>query len=621
MKKLCFLVLCILILQSSALLAASGVVSSNKMDITVKFGKNQENITCIQDAREPKQWYYVPNKPRLAEDKNGNPIFMIVSYQKNKKAGVDEDGGVLQAAVNLSLQADTLEQLKKEIGKSENIDYKKIKLAPLDMKSAKISVYAPGGEKMATAITAPALGPSFSNEAVPIQMTLTKLGVPVVEALVKGTGGLQVFFQFEYDALTPECSLKVTANWDQMFKHFSTQTKAVVKYSGWFYSGSAKTDISTARNELVKNSCIKIESIGGAALSDEQIDKYLEPLLEKINKAIFDLKEPEKVEPAKAADVDTGSGRFSGGVSFALKSEQERKKGSYVFDMSRRHNIVRTTMVGGIIGLGDYSKEVREAAILTVDPTYWKSAYYSLPNISKRLSGIDEITLAVNFLYKGKQAEGTEQQIAKWAPKVGWTDIDGNEVISLAFPLKYFYDKYSSKSASFADDITYKQSFEITYMEGNNTKIKKFADVLPAFTGDIPVSSPMVGVTYIELEADEDALTWARDTYEEEDYDGIKSDLSKIGVSLTTAGPTNKGTATLTPKNPYASFWFNKDKDGILPDVKAVYTFYSTKLAKALETKDKKTIIIEKEDALAEGPSITFTNNDYLPADKPEGLK
>jgi hypothetical protein len=127
MKKLCFLVLCILILQSSALLAASGVVSSNKMDITVKFGKNQENITCIQDAREPKQWYYVPNKPRLAEDKNGNPIFMIVSYQKNKKAGVDEDGGVLQAAVNLSLQADTLAQLKKEIGKSENIEYKKIK--------------------------------------------------------------------------------------------------------------------------------------------------------------------------------------------------------------------------------------------------------------------------------------------------------------------------------------------------------------------------------------------------------------------------------------------------------------------------------------------------------------
>ena len=54
---------------------------------------------------------------------------------------------------------------------------------------------------------------------------------------------------------------------------------------------------------------------------------------------------------------------------------------------------------------------------------------------------------------------------------------------------------------------------------------------------------------------------------------------------------------------------------------RSAYTFYSTKLAKALGTKDKKTIVIEKEDALAEGPSITFTNNDYLPADKPEGLK
>ena len=85
MKKLCFLVLCILILQSSALLAASGVVSSNKMDITVKFGKNQENITCIQDAREPKQWYYVPNKPRLAEDKNGNPHFYDCFLSEEQK--------------------------------------------------------------------------------------------------------------------------------------------------------------------------------------------------------------------------------------------------------------------------------------------------------------------------------------------------------------------------------------------------------------------------------------------------------------------------------------------------------------------------------------------------------
>jgi hypothetical protein len=36
-----------------------------------------------------------------------------------------------------------------------------------------------------------------------------------------------------------------------------------------------------------------------------------------------------------------------------------------------------------------------------------------------------------------------------------------------------------------------------------------------------------------------------------------------------------QGTATLTQKNPYASFWFNKDKDGILPDVKSVLHLFN----------------------------------------------
>lgn len=624
MKKLWIGLFCMLAMQATGLFAASGLLSSNRVDVEVTMPKTNktENVTCVQDAMDPKQWYYVSNKPRVAENKKGEPLFMLISYQKNRKQGIDEDGGFLQAAINLSLDSKVLDQIKAGIAKTEEkLEAKRIKLAPLDMKSAKITVYAPGGEKMASDVAVPTIGPSFANEAIPLQMSLNNLGVPVVDALLKGTGGLNVVYQFDYDALTPECSLRVTADWDQFFKHFSTDSAAMASYGGLFFSGSAQASVGTVREQLEKSGCIKVEVIGGDTLKEEEINKYLEPLIEQLNKSIFDIKEPDKIEPAKAKDIQAGKGKFNVGLSFALKSVEQRKTGKHVFDMRKRQILTRSTVVGGIVGLSDYSDEIRKNAILTVDPTYWKSAYYSLPTIGRSLSGLDEIALTVQITHKGKQAQGTEQQLAKWIPKTGWVDVDGYEIISLMFPLKYFYDNNLDKSKNFTDEVQYKQSFEITYMERNNTKIKKFTDTLPAFTGDIPISSPMVGYTYIELDAEGDELTWNRSAFDHEAYKDIKSDLSKITVTMETTNPSNKGAATLTQRNNYANFWFTNDKNGNLPPVKATITYHTPKFAKALETKDQKTIVIESNNALEAGPSLEFMDYDYLPAEKPASIK
>jgi hypothetical protein len=64
-------------------------------------------------------------------------------------------------------------------------------------------------------------------------MNLNNLGVPVTEALIKGTGGLQVIYVFDYDALTPEYSVKVTANYDKAFEHFSHDSKSAVSAKSW----------------------------------------------------------------------------------------------------------------------------------------------------------------------------------------------------------------------------------------------------------------------------------------------------------------------------------------------------------------------------------------------------
>ncbi len=126
--------------------------------------------------------------------------------------------------------------------------------------------------------------------------------------------------------------------------------------------------------------------------------------------------------------------------------------------------------------------------------------------------------------------------------------------------------------------------------------------------------------------ADEDSLTWDKGEYSGGEFDGLKSNLTKIGVKMESTNPKNSGNVTLTSRHTDAGFWFDNvldKKTGLYsaPKVKATYTFYNTKLAKAMGTKDSKTIVIEKEDAIGEGPSITFIDDDYMPVDKPASYK
>lgn len=629
MRKIFSILALMMFMLSAKLMAASGLASYNRLDVLLKFDKTMENVTCIQDAKDEMQWYYVPNKPRLAESKNGDPMMKLVSYQKNSRAGVKNDGGIFQCGINLSLPAEVLLKLKLEISKISDISESKIKLAPLNMKNAKLMVYAPKGNLLGDQIIAPEIGSSFANECLPIQMNLNNLGVPVTEALIKGTGGLQVYFLFDYDALTPEYSAKVIANYDNAYEHFCIDSKSSDFAKKWFLLG-ARADgmFSRLRENLIHAGVLEIESIGGEELTDEKLDIIIQPVIEKLIKELYDFEIPEKIDYVKSGDSikEINKVWFKIIDNMTLKSEKTRKTGEFVYDFRKHFIETRKTVVGGILNLADYTEAQRQAAIQTMDPTYWKSVFYSLPTISKALNRVDEITLTVGFLYNGKQAEGTEKQLVKWNKKDGWVNAKNEECIGLEFPLQYFYKITGDNSKDFSEDLVFQQDFEVTYMEGNDTKVKKFTSTVPAFTSSIPISTPMVGVTYIEFEANDDYISWDKDKYEGGEYKGLKSNLTKIGIKFETKNPSRRASTTLTSKNTSAGLWFDNVLDKktglyIAPQISATYTFYNNKLAKAMKTKDMRTIVVEKEDALSEGTNITIMNDDYMPIEKPESYK
>lgn len=613
MKKLFLFALCLLLVNVQAVFSQASLADGDKVDLVITIDKNEENVTCIKDAIKPEQWYYVPNKPRLVTVKNASsktelPSFSLVKYQAKDPADPEKliEGGVLQAAVNLALPESGLKQLKEGLAKIAGLEADKILLAPLNMSNAKIAVYTPGGELMGDAPISPDIGPSFANQSIPIQINLTRLGADFSDALVKTGGGIFITFIFDYNGLTPKCGFKVTVDWDQTFKHFSTQTKAKVSYGGWFWSGSAQTDISTVRESLITNKCIKVESIAGESFKAEEIDAYLMPILEAINKEIFNIEAPEKVEPAKAADVSTPSRRWgvSGGMSFSLKSVEKVKKGHTTYSMDRQFIVARQTIAGGLIGIGNYPKEVQDKLITVMPQGNWASAWYSLPDVGSAGDiGVTEVSVTVNVVDdKGKAIAKVPQQNAKWTTNSGvWMDAKKNERSSLVFALASVYENFKGSE----DKLFYKQKMDVTQKQANKTSKMTFESMAPMFDGEAAVSTPMSGIECVEINGN--LLTWFGDEYPKyvpAAYAGKPSDLTNVTVTLESSKPKNKVTGTLSNKTSELYLLLNKGNEEEAPMTSAKFEYNSKKNKKTVTSKNA------IEDM---GTQIFLTDLDYLP--------
>lgn len=618
MKKLFLLVVCLMLGNVQAAFSQASLADGDKIDLVINVNGYEENVTCIQDGINEKQWYYVPNKPRLVTVKSskypkGMPSFSLVKYQAKDPENPEKliEGGVMQACINLALPDGGLNKLKEGIAKLKNKQNIKLRadeilLAPLSMSNAKIAVYTPGGSLMGDAPIGPDIGPNFANQAIPIQINLTRLGGDFSDALVKTGGGILTTYVFDYKGLTPKCGFKVTVDWKQTFKHFSTNTKAKADYNSLFWSGSSKVSIETVRESLINSKSIKVESIAGESFKSEDIDKYLMPILESINKEIFNVEPPEKVDPAKAADPSVPSKRwgFSGGINFSLKSVEKIKEGHTTYSMDRQFIVSRQTVAGGLIGIGDYPKEIQDQLITVMPAGNWASAWYSLPDVgSAEDIGVTEVSLTINVVdAKGKLIPKVPQQNAKWTTKTGaWMDPKNNERTSLMFPLASVYENYKGKE----NELFYKQNISVTQKGSNATKKLTFENTLPMFDGEAAVSTPMSNIECVEVNGS--LLTWFNDEYPRgvpSAFEGKISDLTNVNVTLESSKPRNKVGGTLSKKTTALHLLLTTDESGEAPLTSGKFVFNSKSNKESLTPKN----VLEEM-----GSEIYLTDLDYLP--------
>lgn len=519
----------------------------DKADVVVKVGGVDETFTILRDFQNKQQFYYIPNKPRLAMKGPAGkqfPAFQLLKYQtKNPKTNKLVDGGILQFSVRLAPPAEVIPQMRQQIASIFSVPEKELKLAPLPFTKAEVVMYDLQGNLMAFDGQQTGVAPAFANNEIPFQLQLTSLSSDQYDALCQKGGGVPVYIIYTFTEVTPPTGLKVTVNWDQTFTHFSSDEKTKTAYGSWRWwrgwrGGTSETRHTSLAETLINNKSIKVESIAGKNFTQAEIDRYLDPILARIDKEMVEnFKPPEKVEPAAAADVGNPSWGHTN-RNFAVKNVTKVKKGSEVFEMTRREMFESKSMYGSLLGIGEFSDEVKKNAITIMPPGNWSYSYFYLPAVGDEAGrAIKTITLNVTpqMIDPKNRSEKiqiprTETEMAIWKPDTGWMDGNsGKEIDKILFAMQGITNELEKKKIPL-EDCSY--AVEMVANMGNERLV--FKSESKFLNGGIPVSTPLTQLEPVMVDCD--YLTFGRD----------KGQLAKVTVSIDSTFPKKIYNATVS---------------------------------------------------------------------------
>jgi hypothetical protein len=471
----------------------------------------------------------------------------LIGYQfaDPKKAGALLEGGLLQFSATLAVQGDNAEKVltalrtgiaerRKSAKPPENLDPKGIRLSALPIKSAEVHLYTPNGEFLSGSPRGDGIAPTFATQKMVFSIPLSKVGTTVYDELVKGNTGVPVVVTFKYHGLTPPAGFKVKVNFKRAYEHYSRDQKFAARAS-WFGIWGGSVDISSKEiiESLKDSKAIEVEVIEGEGFKAADAEKYLQPILKRINDEILEAsKPPEKINPAEAPKPSAG-GWFSAGYSSATVRANYNIEKVETINFSVRQNVERATIASGFIGISRYPEALQKKLITFVGPGPFKSAFFVLPEVGDAAElGISQVDLSISLENKGVLGD---PQLRTWSPKAGWMFQDRETSKLIAFPLANV-----ARTDPMLRDLKF--NVKTIVRMGGRWSIKS-EETVNALNGDFPVAPPLEAFDVVEVNAG--ACTWKL-------LDGKgKSSLIQIDASIKDQAGKPYPTKAILP--------FNKD--------------------------------------------------------------
>lgn len=248
------------------------------LDEPVKAGE----LTLFPGISDPKMYFYLTDKPRIATGANGKPQFSFLRYVENttSSASEGEGGGIVHAVIVLEV---TEEQRRKAEQELQRIRSGAKIQGPAIFSGGTIalisSIAQPNGE-FSKQVLGLGTAPLLDGHKAAISVQLTKLGAKILwESFKTPTPDMSISFEMTLQGYRSPKRVLIEANFDQIYENTTMQLAAAVH--GPVLLGA---EIGATFEDLRKSGAIKVTQIG----TDENLEKALETAYNKLTNMMFD---------------------------------------------------------------------------------------------------------------------------------------------------------------------------------------------------------------------------------------------------------------------------------------------------------------------------------------------
>ena len=331
-------------------------------------GARVEDLWCFPSAANPKNWYYLPQTARLANDDQGKPVFSFLRYVMNKPAAEGDSkgittadgGGIVTLMVTYDTPAEQIQRADRAL-KRKTQDDEVVLRGPIIFKQGRYMLVSSilreknGKKEKEQNLLGSGNAPVFEGNEVAFSFDVTpEQSKLLLESFQMSTPDISIVFDMTFTGLTDAFDAVMEVDWTEVNKNETLGGGASVG-AGMLRIGA---EIEKGLKELHQENAIKITTRGASP--------NMEALLEKVNAKMLDLMF-KKVEPEKQKPDQQGGDLFEGlkdagkaaynaaspsfiNVSFKYERREIKTTGKTVFHLNHQAPVDRNTMMATNIG-------------------------------------------------------------------------------------------------------------------------------------------------------------------------------------------------------------------------------------------------------------------------------
>jgi len=414
-------------------------------------------VQLLQDATDPKAYYYVPQYPRLAQREDGSHELLCLKYVDSQGG---TSGGLLHALIEFTLPPDKLAAVEAELKKTAG-DARIMGPVPL-MQATKDGVEGTGSFEVVSAVLSNKGDGGFTRSVVAsgrapftpgsravVAALLSPQGATLLWNSLSGpTSDVSVSVHGYYEAMVQGYNARVTADVNLVYEHFSNIANAQTGYT--------KRQVRDVVDQLRRDGTLKIEVIdrsAGLGIKGDDMAGILQLVTDKLTTLMFNDSSGWSKAPATEVAVERGQlqGRQSRGFlsrlfkgsgnqsyvsddQWVLKQRKDIRQSTFTLVLSKNSSIrVPVSTSGNLGGLyQEDSQDTRSFRIVNLaDAAFeFRPVYFQLDGdfLDAFQETINFVSVSFRKTYAGQPAFTKSIQLSR-------ADLEaGRTTATIAFP-------------------------------------------------------------------------------------------------------------------------------------------------------------------------------------------